>query len=239
MCLSRFALVAAALVAFASAVSADECWVFFGTYTGGKTGSKGIYRSKFDDATGKLTKPELAAEMDSPSFVNIHPNKKFLYAVGEGSGKEGGPVVAFALDNKTGKLTKLNEDKSGGPGPCFVAVSPKGDSVAIANYGGGSTCVFALEADGKLGKRIGFVQHKGSSVVKGRQGEPHAHCCAYEADGKHVFTVDLGVDRVKAFSIKAEGLAEEAEETRPASRDRAAAPDHRAERQGRLRLRGT
>ena len=58
--------------------------------TPAKNGSKGIYRSKFDDATGKLSAPELAAEMGSPSFVNIHPNGKFLYAVGEGTARTAG-----------------------------------------------------------------------------------------------------------------------------------------------------
>ncbi len=231
MSLARFAL-AAALVAAGSAAPAADHWVYFGVYTGkGEKDSKGIYRSKFDDATGKLTEPTLAAEMGSPSFVAIHPNKKFLYAVGEGGSKDGGPVVAFALDAKTGALTKLNEGLSGGPGPCHVVVSPKGDYAAVANYGGGSTALFAVEADGKLGKRVGFVQHKGSSVNAGRQKEPHAHCCAFNAAGDHLYTVDLGIDRVKTFHIDAKkGLEEEDDEdvtTPPGSGPRhiALAPD--------------
>src|SRR5262249_13933272 len=123
MSLSRAAAVAAAMLSTAAVASADDYWVYLGTYTG-KDGSTGIYRSKLDGATGKLAEPELAAEMVSPSFLTIHPNGKFLYAVGEGQGKDGGPVVAFALDAKTGKLTKLNELLSGGPGPCHVVVSP-------------------------------------------------------------------------------------------------------------------
>ncbi len=211
MRLSRFSLAASALVAVSSAASATD-WVYLGTYTGSK-GSKGIYVSKFDARTGKLTEPELAATMSSPSFVNIHPNKKFLYAVGEGSAKSGGPVVAFAIDRKTGKLTKLNEDRSGGPGPCHIVVSPKGDMLAVANYGGGSTCVFALEADGKLGKRLGFVQHKGSSADKGRQEGPHAHNCAFSAAGDRLYTADLGLDKVKVFRVSTtKGVTEETKE---------------------------
>ena len=214
MNLSRFALVAAVLAAVGSAGSAADHWVFLGTNTGtGATDSKGIYRCKFDDATGKLTEAELAAEMASPSFVTIHPNKKFLYAVGEGQNKDGGAVVAFAIDAKTGKLTKLNEDKSGGPGPCHIVISPKGDFAAIANYGGGSTCVFLVEPDGKLGKRLGFVQHKGSGPNKGRQEGPHAHCCAFNETGDHLYTVDLGIDKVKVFHVSAKkGLEEDEEE---------------------------
>lgn len=212
MFLSRFALTAALFGALASAGSAAEHWVYLGAYTGGKDAGKGIQRCKFDDATGKLSAPELAAEMASPSFVTIHPSKKFLYAVGEGGGKDGGPVVAFAIDAKTGALTKLNEDKSGGPGPCHVVVSPKGDTLAVANYGGGSTCVYAVEADGKLGKRLGFFQHKGSSKDPGRQKEPHAHCCAFNTAGDHLYTVDLGIDKVKVFHVGKKGVEEDDDE---------------------------
>lgn len=213
MLLSRFALATALFGALASVGSAAEHWVFLGTNTGGKDGSKGVYRSKFDDATGKLSEPELVAEMGSPSFLTIHPNKKFLYAVGEGQSKDGGAVVAFAIDAKTGGLTKLNEDKSGGPGPCHIALSPKGDVAAVANYSGGSTCVFAVEADGKLGTRLGFVQHKGTGKdAKGRQSAPHAHCCAFNAAGDHLYTVDLGIDKVKVFHIGKKGIEEEEDE---------------------------
>jgi 6-phosphogluconolactonase len=205
----RTATTAAAVLFAAATASADEYWVYLGTYTG-KDGSKGIYRSKLDAKTGKLAEPELAAEMGSPSFVTIHPNGKFLYAVGEGGGKDGGPVVAFALDAKTGALTKLNDNKSGGGGPCHIVVSPKGDYAAVANYGGGSTALFKLGADGKIVDRVGFVQHKGSSVNPGRQKEPHAHWCAFVHNGEHVATVDLGIDRVKIFRIDAEkGLVED------------------------------
>jgi 6-phosphogluconolactonase len=200
MSLSRVAAVAVALLV-ASTASADEYWVYFGTYTGGKDGSKGIYRSRFDNKTGKLSEPELAAEMGSPSFVAIHPNNKFLYAVGEGGGKDGGPVVAFAIDGKNGTLTKLNELKSGGAGPCHVSVHPKGTHAIVANYGGGSTAFYRLGSDGKLEERIAFVQHTGSSVNAGRQKEPHSHCGFFTPDGKSAVSVDLGIDKVKVFAL--------------------------------------
>lgn len=205
-----FAALAAAVFALAAQTSAadapgskaaapDSYWVFFGTYTGGKGGSKGIYRSKMDAKTGKFGEPELAAEMGSPSFVAIHPSQKFLYAVGEGGGKEGGPVVAFALDAKTGKLTKLNEDKSGGAGPCHVSVSPRGDYIVVANYGGGSCSIFPLGRDGRIGTRLINIQHQGKSANPQRQEGPHAHCGFFTPDGRAVLVADLGLDRVKVY----------------------------------------
>ncbi|HUR52575.1 MAG TPA: lactonase family protein [Gemmataceae bacterium] len=205
MTLPRLALAALLALFTASAASADD-WVYFGTYTGGKgfAASKGIYRSKFETATGKLGQPELAAEMGSPSFLAIHPNGKFLYAVGEGGGKDGGPVVAFSLDAKTGALTKLNEDKSGGSGPCHISVHPKGTHAVVANYGGGSCSIFKVNDDGKLSNPV-FFQHKGSGPNTGRQKEPHAHCGFFTPDGRSALVVDLGIDRVKVFQLDAIG----------------------------------
>jgi len=63
----------------------DKLWVYIGTYTQGK--SEGIYRFELDLGTGKASKAVLAAKIKDPSFLAIHPNRKFLYAVGEFPGK--------------------------------------------------------------------------------------------------------------------------------------------------------
>ena len=64
-----------------STVCAESLPVYFGTYTSGRNASKGIYRSLLDTDTGKLSAPVLAAEAKNPSFLEIHPGGKFLYAV--------------------------------------------------------------------------------------------------------------------------------------------------------------
>src|ERR1039457_6844007 len=109
---------------FAEALPADGMMlVYFGTYTGAK--SKGIYVSRFDPATGRLTAPELAVATASPSFLALHPSQRFLYAAGETSlleGKHVSGVAAFRLDAKTGRLTLLNRQSAGGQGPCHLAM---------------------------------------------------------------------------------------------------------------------
>src|SRR5271165_4426942 len=106
-------LALAAVPAFAESPAA-KYWVFVGTYTGAK--SKGIYRLEMDADTGKLSEPELAAETSSPSFLAVHPSRRFLYAVAESSqaGKPAGEVAAFALDPRSGTLQPLNRQSSGG-----------------------------------------------------------------------------------------------------------------------------
>ena len=58
---------------------------------------KDIYQLELDLKDGSMTKPTLAAEVKNPSFVAIHPNKKFLYSVSE---VNKGSIVAFAIDRQ-------------------------------------------------------------------------------------------------------------------------------------------
>ncbi len=177
--------------------ASERFWVYVGTYTNAK--SKGIYRLEMDAATGKLTGLQLAAATPSPSFVAIHPTGKYLYAVGEGSGKGDGSVSAFALDRKTGALKLLNKQSSVGGGPCHINVDKAGKNVLVANYGGGSAVVLPIEADGRLAEASCFVQHKGSSVDKSRQEAPHAHSINLDKANRFAFVADLGLDKVLIY----------------------------------------
>jgi 6-phosphogluconolactonase len=95
-------------------------FVYVGTYTRGD--SKGVYAYRFDSKSGNLEKVGLAGEVVNPSWVTVHPNGKFLYAVSElgNDGKSSGMVTAFAIDPKTAMLTKLNSVSSGGGGACHL-----------------------------------------------------------------------------------------------------------------------
>lgn len=176
--------------------------VYFGTYTGAK--SRGIYVSTFDGATGKLSEPELAAETKSPSFLAIHPNERFLYAVGEMSvrdGKRAGAVNTFARAPKTGRLTLLNQQPSGGLGPCHVAVDASGRCVFVANYSSGSIASLPILKDGSLGAPASTIQHTGSSVNPQRQTGPHAHCIKPDPGNRFALACDLGLDQVLVYRL--------------------------------------
>lgn len=183
---------------------ASEHFVYLGTYTGAK--SKGIYVSRFDSATGKLSEPELAAETQSPSFLAVNPAGKFLYAVGEVNdiqGKRGGAVSAFAIDGKTGKLTALNQQASGGTGPCHVSVDTSGKCVLVANYGSGSIASLPVKTDGSLGEAVSVIQHAGSGVNPSRQAGPHAHFIVPSPDNRFALTCDLGLDKILIYPLDA------------------------------------
>ncbi|MDD5483791.1 MAG: lactonase family protein [Kiritimatiellae bacterium] len=195
-----------AFALFGSAVSAraaePACFVYIGTYTKGS--SQGIYAARFDPSTGALSKPELAAKSENPSFVAFHPSRPCLYAVGtvfQPGGKRAGIVSAFKTDAATGQLALLNQVSSRGTGPCHLVVDATGRYVLLANYNSGSAAVIAIKEDGSLGESTGFVQHSGSGPCGRRQEEPHAHSINLSADNRFAFVADLGLDKVFIYKF--------------------------------------
>jgi 6-phosphogluconolactonase len=185
-----------------SVEGADKMRVYIGTYTGGE--SQGIYASELDLKTGKLSPPELAAEVDNPTFLAIAPGGQQLYAAGEiGNfrGKKAGAVSAFEINKADGKLTLLNQESSQGAGPCFVCVDHTGQCVLVANYGGGSIASLPIEKGGKLAPAASSIQHEGSSIDKSRQAAPHAHSINVDPTNKYALAADLGLDKILIYDL--------------------------------------
>jgi len=188
----------------AVAAKPKTLWVYFGAYARGE--GKGIYVSRMDVASGKLQSPEVAIELTNPSFLALHPSRPLMYAIGEmGSfgGKKTGAVSALAMNTKTGKLALLNQQSSGGPGPCHVAVDREGRNVLVANYSGGSAACLPIGADGRLGEATSVVQHQGSGPDPKRQNGPHAHSINLDPAGRFAFVADLGLDKIFIYKLDA------------------------------------
>jgi 6-phosphogluconolactonase len=178
---------------------AQKLWAYVGT-------SKGIYLGELDLRSGELTTPALVGKTANPSFLAIHPNRRFLYAVNEVAsfaGMKSGSVSAFAIDPQTGALTLLNQQPSRGTEPAHLIVDRQGKNVLVANYGGGSVAVLPIDAEGRLGPATGFVQHTGSSVTQSRQAAPHAHAVILDSANRFAFVADLGLDKVLIYQFDA------------------------------------
>jgi len=179
---------------------AETLLVYVGTYTGSE--SKGIYLLRMDLASGALTAPEVAAEVAHPTFLAVHPSRRFLYAVGEirnFSGRKSGAVSAFAIVPESGKLRLLNQQPSGGTGPCHLTVDGTGRNVLVANYGSGSVAALPVGEDGQLAEPSSVIRHKGSGPNPKRQAGPHAHSINLDPAGRFAFAADLGLDKVLVY----------------------------------------
>jgi 6-phosphogluconolactonase len=188
----------------ADPAAAETMSVYIGSYADAK--DPGIHHFRLDLSTGALTAAGGTPGVANPSFVAISPDKKYLYAIGESAlkGKKGGAVASFSIDEKSGALTQLSEQSSVGNGPCFITADKTGKCVLVANYGGGSVASLPVSSDGKLSEAATFIQHTGSSVNKGRQGEPHAHSINVSPDNRFAFAADLGLDKILIYKLDPE-----------------------------------
>lgn len=177
--------------------------VYVGTYSQGD--SEGIYRLEFDADTGSLKRLDGTNAIENSSFLAIHPNKKYLYAVSEVAqyqGKETGSVVAYRIEGDQGKLVELNQLATGGAVPCHLSIDSTGHSVVIANYTGGNISSFQLNENGKLhSPRTSLMQHQGQSINKQRQEAPHAHSANISPDNRFVYAADLGIDQIIIYRL--------------------------------------
>jgi len=201
-----FLMTLVCIVALNLQAAPKQLLVYIGTYT--KTEEQGIHWLKLEMATGKLTAMGKLAGQKNPSFLAIHPNKKFLYAVneiGNYKGEKAGGVSAYSIDPKTGALTFLNQQSSKGGAPCHLVVDATGRNVLVANYTGGSVASLPISRKGRLRKASSFIQHKGSSVLKPRQAAPHGHSINVSPGNKFAVAADLGLDKVLVYGFNAKG----------------------------------
>jgi 6-phosphogluconolactonase len=196
-----------------SIAAAKSYLVYWGTYTegGGQFGSgesKGIYLSRLEN--GKLTVPELAAESANPSWLVIHPNRRYLYAVNERMEAGGkvlpGEVSAFSIDRKSGKLTSINRVPSRGGQPCHICTDRSGRMAMVANWQTGSAAAFPIGRNGELGESTAFAQHAGERSGAPAPGQPQIHChsVVVTPDNRFLLATDTGLNKVFVYRIDPE-----------------------------------
>ncbi len=179
----------------ATAASQDE--LFF------VAGKKGIFAYRMNSSTGAVTNLGVAVEVSNPGFLALHPNRQFIYSVNAAKieGKNVGVVSSFSIEPKTGKLTFINQQPTGGTGPTHLAVDRTGKNVLVANYGSGSISTFPIQENGSLNSVAAFIQHHGSSTNPQRQDGPHAHCITTDPANHFVLACDLGLDKILVYKF--------------------------------------
>jgi 6-phosphogluconolactonase len=182
-----------------SLLQAQEQYMIVGTYDSPK--SEGIYVYKFNLSDGS-TKEINHVKTSNPSFLAISPDKKYVYAVNENadSSGRGGSVSSFSFDKKTGKLSLLSKQSSGGNHPCYVTTDKTGKWVLAGNYSTGNFVVLPVKK-GIPGKAKLTIQHTGSGPDTTRQKSPHVHGIFMKRDNTGFFVTDLGTDKMMDYSF--------------------------------------
>ncbi len=188
-----------------SCQSKDELAMVVGTYTDGE--SKGMYSYSFNQETGKVT-PLSEVEISNPSYLTFSKKGDFIYSVSENDGDEA-TANAFSFNKKSGEMKLINQQKTQGAHPCYIATD--GKNVVAANYTGGNFTTFDIEKDGSLSPATSVNNFKNSyqGPDSTRQASAHIHCTVFSPDGKCLFVTDLGGDRLYNYEIKNKKIATE------------------------------
>ena len=106
------------------------------------------------------TLPEDFSGINTTADVHVSPSGRFLY----GSNRGHNSIVAFDIDEKTGKLKLIGHTSTEGRTPRNFAVDPTGRFLLAANQDSDTIVTFRLDAaTGRL-KPTGFVTEVPSPV---------------------------------------------------------------------------
>ncbi|MFY0593648.1 lactonase family protein [Roseivirga sp.] len=186
--------------------SEDMEILFVGTYTkkeGHVDGQgEGIYMYEMNKKTGALRYLGVSDQITSPSYLAVHENGKWVYAVNEYDGGEESfaSVTALEFSAEDNSLKYLNEVSSMGQYPCYITIDNSGGFVMAANYVGGSVVLYPIQEDGLLLPHSSYKKHEGSSSHP-RQDAAHAHQIFQHPTKDWVAAVDLGADRIYEYKL--------------------------------------
>lgn len=179
--------------------------VFVGSYAA--ENEAGIHAFSFHESSGGLSPLGSFAGIPNPSFLTVHPNGRWMYAVSENSqavdGVPGG-VCALSFERDPFALALLDRRSSGGDWPCHLSLDTSGRWLLTTNYGSGSIAVFPIQDDGRLGEMSDRVQHSGSGPNAQRQEGPHTHSVTLSADNQFALVADLGLDQIVLYKFDAQ-----------------------------------
>lgn len=171
--------------------------LYIGTYA--KPGGRGLYPLTLGD-DGSLDPGDGIAPPANASFGAYSAARGIHYLVDECDSRLG----AWRREGR--EWRPLATRSTGGKEPCYLALDERGDRLAVANYASGSLALFALGSGGLPNEPPATFQDRGSGPVAGRQDGPHVHCVRFASDGRALYAVDLGADRVLRFALDGASL---------------------------------
>jgi 6-phosphogluconolactonase len=177
-------------------------FIYVGTYN--EKDKPGIFVFEFQRNTGKMELVQEVGGMNAPSYLEINPNGKHLYSVNRSpviEGKKWGSVSSFRINPKNGTLIHDNDQSTFGSESCHISIDSKSRLVFVSNYSTGNITAFPVKTDGSLDTISDNKQHSGNSINPNRQKGPHVHQSTVSGDDRFLFVSDLGIDKVKVYSI--------------------------------------
>src|SRR5271165_2475491 len=198
-------------------------------YVGGYTTAdrdgrgNGINVFRIDPISGGWTRLQHVGGLENPSLFTLNRDRTRLYSVHGGRAL----VSAFAIDRRTGTLSRLNQVESAGNNPVDSALDPTERFLLVANYDSGTVAVLPVADDRRLKPVSQLVPLRGTlGPHKKEQASSHPHAVVFDPTGAFVIVPDKGFDRIFLFRFGSGGLSPTAQGSVDAAAG--AAPRHAA-----------
>lgn len=145
-----------------------------------------------------------------PAALVVHPHKPVLYvanAIEQHEGLPCGTIEAYAIDGFSGRLAMLKRQRLSlsGTVPRSLAVSPDGQNLAVAVFGGGAYNVLPLDRNGVPGPPAGIRKEIGSGS-DARQSSSHPASLVFDAVTGNLLAADFGANRISTFALDGQRL---------------------------------
>lgn len=193
-----------------------ENYIFVGSYTGfepgqlswvgSKQAGEGIRSFKFNCSDGSLAPTGRLTKQDSPTWLEVHANRRFLVATHELSHHTGIPAgVGFLSSYKilpNGELEKLCTQPTGGRGNTCATFDRTGHFLLVTRYWEGGISVLPFDPEtGMIGGLTAQPTYTGSGPVPLRQTMSHPHGIHGDPRTNFVYAIDLGTDTIHQYIL--------------------------------------
>jgi 6-phosphogluconolactonase (cycloisomerase 2 family) len=176
-------------------------FAYVGCYTSKSRNGRGtgIGVHRMDPATGAWTPVQTVPDLVNPSILTLDRSRRFLYSA---HGGDEDYATAFAIDEATGRLTRIGRQSTDGKNGVHLAADATNRFMVVGNYSSGTVAVLPINADGSLGPLSDLVTLTG---VPGpnpvQQASSHPHDVPFERSGRFVVVPDKGFDKVFVFRL--------------------------------------
>jgi 6-phosphogluconolactonase len=161
----------------------------------------GINVYRVDEVNGAWSHIQHVGGLENPSLFTLTRDSSRLFSVHGGRNL----ISAFAIDQRSGMLTLLNQVDCQGNNPVDSALDPTERFLVIANYGSGAVAVMPVGDDGRLRPVSQLIQLQGTPGPDPKQqASSHPHAVIFDPSGQFVVVPDKGFDRTFFFRF-AEG----------------------------------
>lgn len=178
-------------------------YAYIGSYA--EANDAGLYACSYDSELGELKLIEEISGLHNPTFLEVEPVNKRLYAISVDVelDKSTGLAIAYQIDQETGKLTLINKEKTVPASTCHISIDQTAQLLLSSSYHGGFIGMNSVLENGGVGPSTSVHQHSGSSIQPA-QTQARVHSATIDPSNQFAVVCDLGTDQIHVYKLDRE-----------------------------------